>query len=152
VSGISVSAVAAVKRLIPAAALLGLLGAVMISSVTATPKQLFLDCKVSGTMSGIAADFDGKFCSALATALERDLQVAVSREAAGQELGVRVRLTIRSPYRAEVSISSTGKVEGQGIAVTRTATSALSSVDRELSAGSARTLVYPIATQLGLAK
>jgi hypothetical protein len=151
VSGISVSAVAAVKRLIPAAALLGLLGAVMISSVTATPKQLFLDCKVSGTMSGIAADFDGKFCSALATALERDLQVAVSREAAGQELGVRVRLEIRNPHRAEVTIS-TGKVEGQGIAVTRTATSALSSVDRELSAGSARTLVYPIATQLGLAK
>lgn len=150
-SSTSVSFATILKRLLPAAALSGLMGVSMVSSGAAAPGRLFLDCEVTGALDGLAADFEHQFCSALAAALERDLKLDVSQTKSGNGDGAHVRITVRNAHLADVTIS-TGQMSQAGLVGAKTTTSQLNISDRELSSGAARTLVYPIASQLGLVK
>ncbi|MEF2074826.1 hypothetical protein [Consotaella aegiceratis] len=135
-----------------AAGLLGLMSGFVVpteDAAAARQRSLALSCSVEGSASGVPADFEAKFCAQLAADLERDLGVSVATGTDASGRGVDVRLQIRSPYMADVVLRER-LAEGDGAAVGRSSTSSLSSWDRALTPGSARTLVRPIGLLLGL--
>lgn len=107
----------------------------------ASRSPIALICDVKGGNGLVPEGFEAAFCSQLAEDMRRDLKIAV-REGSGPGRAIRVELTVRSQYAAEVVVTLL-----PGGTTTR---SRLSSRDSGLTPFSARTLVYPIGTLLGL--
>jgi hypothetical protein len=116
----------------------------MISNATAG-QRIALDCKSGQGAAANNADLSGSFCAALAQHLATDLGLAVALGDAPGHV-IAVTLNPRSARSVEVTITTAPLAGGRET----TSVSVLTSQDSKLTGFSARTLVGPIARQLGL--
>ncbi len=117
----------------------------MIISDASAAQRVVLDCRFIESPVTESADTSSTFCAALAQYLSADLGLAVTL---GDGSGHRIRVTVktRSQYSMDITIVTAPLSGGPETSVK----SVLSSHDNKVTAFSARTLVRPIATQLGV--
>jgi hypothetical protein len=124
---------------------------IAMAGKTIAMSPLYLECTVISRDGMLEADFSASFCSVLAKYLRQDLDVALARNPPRGSPGVAVKVKLLTDRSAEATIS-TGEVGANGLVVEKSTSSRVTAHDRGLSIGAARTLVRPIAVQLGLAR
>jgi hypothetical protein len=113
---------------------------------TGHAKSFEVDCRISGDMTSLQADFGPRFCEQLIASLSRETGMSFSARPAarwsnGPALAVHVR--IRKPTVADVEISR-GAASRRGFVKDRSRSITLTAHDRQLTPFSAVTLALPI--------
>jgi hypothetical protein len=117
----------------------------LMMSNAAAGQRIALDCRSGQGAAADEANLSGVFCAALAQHLATDLGLAVALGDAPGHV-IAVTLNPRSARSVEVTITTAPLSGGRET----TTASVLTSQDSKLTGFSARTLVGPIARQLGL--
>lgn len=133
-----------IARTISFAAMTWILGA--MTSEAAAGQKIAFSCAFEKGQVTLPSDAEKMFCSALEQYLRTDFGLSiVSADAKGHRLSVTVRPRTRRAF--DVSVRTSPLRGGKESSVSMV----LSANDSEVTAFSAKTLVLPIAKQLGLA-